>query len=172
MTGNVVDLHGHSVGSGDLTPELIARVFAESGANVSKAADALGVDTAALRRLVAESPELRAIVVEAAEKRIDKAEFILDESLDSDDPRRRDGAATFTLRSSRPARVRGWGQTVDVTVDVSERARAEWDRLRIVWGNGLIIKGEGAGKYLLADGRVVDDEPPAELLKQDDDESA
>jgi hypothetical protein len=99
MANNVVDLHGHPIAAGDLTPESFPGPS-------PRAARMSECRIEARRRHGGTAPdcsqvfELRAHSCGAAEKRIDKAEFILDESLVSDDPRRREGATTFTLWSS------------------------------------------------------------------------
>jgi hypothetical protein len=56
--------------------------------NVSEAAKRLRVPSADLRRLVLASPELLAAAFEKEERRLDKAEAILDRELNSGDPRR------------------------------------------------------------------------------------
>jgi len=76
--------------------------------NVSEAASELGVGSADLRRLLWARPQLADAAVEVEERRLDLAEKNIYEALPSDDPRRRDAAAMFTIRNSHRARKRGW----------------------------------------------------------------
>jgi hypothetical protein len=120
----------------DLDPEYVAKVFAASKANVRDAARKLNVPSADLRRLVAVSQELMATVFEKEERRLDKAEEILDRELASDDPRYSAAAGFFVLRNARRAVARGWRQP-DVEVAVADSGPPV--RCRILWGDGTPV---------------------------------
>jgi hypothetical protein len=93
--------------------------------NVSAAAKKLHVLSADLRSLMAVSPELLALAAEKEERRLDKAEAILDRELNSDDPRYSAAAAFFVLRNAKRAVARGWRQPdVEVTVENPAPARS------------------------------------------------
>src|SRR6516162_7528626 len=92
--------------------------------NVSAAAKKLHVPSADLRSLMAASPELLALAAEKEERRLDKAEAILDRELNSDDPRYSAAAAFFVLRNAKRAVVRGWRQP-DAEVTVENQAPAK-----------------------------------------------
>jgi hypothetical protein len=77
-----------------------------------------------LRRLVIAVPELMAAAFEKEERRLDKAEAILDRELNSDDPRYSAAAAFFVLRNAKRAVVRGWRQP-DAEVTVENQAPAK-----------------------------------------------
>jgi hypothetical protein len=73
---------------------------------------------------MAVSPELLALAAEKEERRLDKAEAILERELDSDDPRYSAAAAFFVLRHAKRAVARGWRQPdVEVTVENAAPAR-------------------------------------------------
>src|SRR6516162_2042167 len=92
--------------------------------NVSAAAKKLRVPSADLRSLMAVSPELLALAAEKEERRLDKAEAILERELDSADPRYSAAAAFFVLRNAKRAVARGWRQPdVEITVDNPAPAR-------------------------------------------------
>jgi hypothetical protein len=73
--------------------------------------------------LVLASPELMAAAFEKEERRLDKAEAILDRELNSDDPRYSAAAAFFVLRTAKRAVARGWRQP-DVEIAVENQAPA------------------------------------------------
>jgi hypothetical protein len=95
-----------------------------SNVNVSEAAKRLRVPSADLRRLVLASPELLAAAFEKEERRLDRAEAILDRELNSNDPRYSAAAAFFVLRNAKRAVARGWRQP-DVEVTVENQAPAK-----------------------------------------------
>jgi hypothetical protein len=102
----------------DLDREYVVKVFGACNANISDAARKLHVPSADLRRLVIAVPELMAAAFEKEERRLDKAEAILDRELTSDDPRYSAAAAFFVLRNAKRAVARGWRQPdVEVTVE-------------------------------------------------------
>jgi hypothetical protein len=101
----------------DLDSDRVLAVLIACNVNVSEAAKRLHVSSADLRRLVLASPELMAAAFEKEERRLDKAEAILDRELNSDDPRYSAAAAFFVLRNAKRAVARGWRQPdVEVTV--------------------------------------------------------
>jgi hypothetical protein len=70
------------------------------------------------------NPDLLALAAEKEERRLDKAEAILDRELNSDDPRYSAAAAFFCLRNAKRAVARGWRQPdVEVTVKNAAPAR-------------------------------------------------
>jgi hypothetical protein len=94
----------------DLDPDLVLAALVACNVNVSEAAKRLHVPSADLRRLVLASPDLMAAAFEKEERRLDKAEEILDRELNSDDPRYSAAAAMFVLRNAKRAVARGWRQ--------------------------------------------------------------
>jgi hypothetical protein len=108
----------------DLDPDRVLAVLVACGVNVSEAAKRLHIPSADLRRLVLASPDLMAAVFEKEERRLDRAEEILDRELNSDDPRYSAAAAFFVLRNAWRAVARGWRQPdVEVTVENAAPAR-------------------------------------------------
>src|SRR6516162_5835937 len=108
----------------DLDPDLVLAALVACNVNVSEAAKRLRVPSADLRRLVLASPDLMAAAFEKEERRLDKAEAILDRELNSDDPRYSAAAAFFVLRNAKRDVVRGWRQP-DVEVTVENQAPAK-----------------------------------------------
>jgi hypothetical protein len=108
----------------DLDPDRVLAVLIACNVNVSEAASQLHVPSADLRRLVLASPDLMAAAFEKEERRLDKAEAILERELNSDDPRYSAAAAFFVLRHARRAVARGWRQP-DVEVTVENQAPAK-----------------------------------------------
>jgi hypothetical protein len=101
-----------------LDPDRVLAVLIACNVNVTEAAKRLRVSSADLRRLVLASPDLMAAAFEKEERRLDKAEAILDRELNSDDPRYSAAAAFFVLRNAKRAVARGWRQPdVEVTVN-------------------------------------------------------
>jgi predicted urease superfamily metal-dependent hydrolase len=74
------------------------QALVESGANVIKAATALGVPPADLRKLMSRHPELTAVALEAAERDLDRAEQIIRDGMKSDDRMKRLEAAALILK--------------------------------------------------------------------------
>jgi hypothetical protein len=108
----------------DLDPDRVLAALVACNVNVSATAKRLHVPSADLRRLVLASPALMAAAFEKEERRLDKAEAILDRELNSGDPRYSAAAAFFVLRNARRAVARGWRQP-DVEVTVNNPAQAE-----------------------------------------------
>jgi hypothetical protein len=105
------DFHGKPVVPDSvkhLDADVVVETLSRHGANVSEAADELGVTSADLRRLLWANPQLTDAAVEMEERRLDLAEKNIYEALTSDDSRRRDAASMFTIRNSHRARKRGW----------------------------------------------------------------
>jgi hypothetical protein len=137
--------------------ERVEEVLVSTRANVTASARILGVPTSDLRRLVILDPRLANAVLEAEERRLDRAEEILDEALASNDSRRRDAAASFVLRNQRRARSRGWGQTESLDNAVG-RPPAHANTV-VTWGNGEVIARFGPnGEHL----PLIEHEPAAE----------
>jgi hypothetical protein len=117
----------------DLDRDYVVKVFGACNANISDAARKLHVPSADLRRLVIAVPELMAAVFEKEERRLDRAEEILDRELNSDDPRYSAAAAFFCLRNAKRAVARGWRQPdVEITVDNSGPPV----RVGVCWADG------------------------------------
>jgi hypothetical protein len=92
----------------DLDRQLVINMLIEHRCIIYKAADALGVPSHDLRRLVYREPELMFVAREAKEQLCDRAEEIVYEALyDGDDAQRRDVMARFVLQSEL-ARNRGF----------------------------------------------------------------
>jgi hypothetical protein len=108
----------------DLDHDHVVAALVACNVNVSAAAKKLHVPSADLRSLMAVSPDLLALAAEKEERRLDKAEAILDRELSSDDPRYSAAAAFFVLRNARRAVARGWRQP-DVEVTVENQAPAK-----------------------------------------------
>jgi hypothetical protein len=89
-----------------------------------------------LRHLVAVVPELLSLAIDKEERRLDKAEEILDRELDSSDPRYSAAAAFFVLRNARRAVSRGWRQP-DMEVTVNNSGPPV--RVAIHWADGQKI---------------------------------
>jgi hypothetical protein len=108
----------------DLDHDRVVAALVVCNMNVSAAAKKLHVPSADLRSLMAASPELLALAAEKEERRLDKAEAILDRELNSDDPRYSAAAAFFVLRNAKRAVARGWRQP-DVEIAVENAAPAQ-----------------------------------------------
>jgi hypothetical protein len=120
----------------DLDHDRVVAALIAANVNVSDAARRLDVPSSDLRRLMGANPELLALAAEKEERRLDKAEAILDRELNSDDPRYSAAAAYFVLRNSRRAVVRGWRQA-DVAVEVNNAGPPI--RTNIMWGDGTRV---------------------------------
>ena len=104
--------------------------------NITDAAKRLHVPSIDLRRLLSAAPELLALAAEKEERRLDKAEAILERELDSDDPRYSAAAAFFVLRNAKRAVARGWRQP-DVEVAVANSGPPV--RVAFRWGDGTHV---------------------------------
>jgi hypothetical protein len=166
----------------DLDPARVLAVLVACNVNVSEAAKRLCVPSADLRRLVLASPDLMVAAFEKEERRLDKAEAILDRELNSDDPRYSAAAAFFVLRNAKRAVARGWRQPdVEITVENQAPARTyvfRWEGDELNLGETLLerdgksvavpryergddcIEGEAAAAPVLI-GNEPAPEPPA-----------
>ena len=115
---------------GDIQAALI-----DTRANVYAAASALGVPTADLRRLTRAHPQLIDTAIEAVEQRLDLAERNLDETLHSDDSRRRDAASYFIIKNTVRSKQRGWIPSSAASVDVALAADLPPRRIVVSWRN-------------------------------------
>jgi hypothetical protein len=88
--------------------EIVAAALIRNDANVGKAAQALGVPSGDLRKLVLVDQRLADAALEAVELRLDGAEANLCEALHCGDPRRRDAVSMFLLRNTQRASKRGY----------------------------------------------------------------
>jgi hypothetical protein len=156
----------------DLDHDRVVAALIAANVNISAAARQLHVPSSDLRRLVNANPDLLALAAEKEERRLDKAEAILDRELNSDDPRYSAAAAFFVLRNAKRAVARGWRQPdVEVTVENAAPART------------LVFKWEGddLGETVLErdgksipvprydEGRCLEGEaaPPAVLIEHE-----
>jgi hypothetical protein len=81
-----------------IDPEAAARALIEAKGSVGKAARALDVPSADLRKFVSDNPKLWAAAIEAAERDLDMAERIILEGMDSKDKLKRLEAAALVLK--------------------------------------------------------------------------
>jgi hypothetical protein len=139
---------------------IVEEVLASTRANITASARILGVPTSDLRRLVVVDNALADIALEAEERRLDRAEEILDEALASNDSRRRDAAASFLLRTQRRARVRGWGQTNNP--DAAAGAPPAFANTVFRWGNGQVIARFDALGRPLGNPSLIEHAPDAD----------
>jgi hypothetical protein len=117
----------------DLDHDRVVAALVSTNVNITAAARKLHVPTSDLRHLVAVVPELLSLAIDKEERRLDKAEAILERELDSSDPRYSAAAAFFVLRNAKRAVARGWRQP-DVEVTVSNSAPLV--PVSIHWGGG------------------------------------
>jgi hypothetical protein len=81
-----------------IDPKAARRALIETDASVRSAAKKLGVPAADLRRLIRSDPELMAVALERTERKLDKAEQIIRDGMESADPLKRLEAAALFLR--------------------------------------------------------------------------
>jgi hypothetical protein len=104
----------------DLDHDRVVAVLVAANVNISAAARRLHVPSSDLRRLMNANPDLLALAAEKEERRLDKAEEIIDRELALDSA----AAAFFVLRNAKRAVARGWRQPdVEVTVENAAPAR-------------------------------------------------
>ena len=111
----------------DLELKRIYRELVRAGGSVIAAAHRLNVPPEDLRLMTSAHPVLVDAALEAEEQRLDKAEGVVSEALDSDDKMRRFKAAAFVLRRSAAAKRRGWGKPAEPAAD------AELTAVTIKW---------------------------------------
>jgi hypothetical protein len=133
----------------DLDHDRVVAVLVATNVNISAAARRLHVPSSHLRRLMNANPDLLALAAEKEERRLDKAEAILDRELASDDPRYSAAAAFFVLRNAKRAVARGWRQPdVEVTVEADNQPPAR--RLVFKW------EGDDLGETVMErDGKSI-----------------
>jgi hypothetical protein len=155
----------------ELDHDHVVAALVACNVNVSVAAKKLHVPSADLRSLMAVSPELLALAAEKEERRLDKAEAILDRELNSDDPRYSAAAAFFVLRNAKRAVARGWRQPdVEVTVENAAPARTyvfRWEGDEANLGETVIERdGKSIPVPLYDEGHCLEGEaaPPAVLI--------
>ena len=111
---------------------VVAKLLVKNCCNISKTAKELRIPIMDLRRLTLINPTLIDAAFEVAEKRLDKAEEILDEALNGDSPSARAAAAFFVLKNMERSRQRGWipaasaanaGANVGVNVNIKAPPR-------------------------------------------------
>jgi hypothetical protein len=113
----------------------VIEVLSRHAANVTEAAQDLGVPASDLRRLLWASPSLQDAAFEAVEARLDLAEKNIAESLRSGDNRERLAASMFTIRNCHRARKRGWITSSTSAVELSISAAADQPRTYVFrWG--------------------------------------
>jgi hypothetical protein len=143
----------------DLDHDRVIAALVATNVNITLAAKKLHVPSVDLRRLLFVSPELLALAAEKEERRLDRAEEILDRELDSSDPRYSAAAAFFVLRNARRAAERGWRQPdVEVNVHSAEPARI----VSVRWADG-----EEIGRMAVPAGTPI---PRPSLIEHDDSE--
>jgi hypothetical protein len=81
-----------------IDPDEARRALLEAKGSIGKAARALDVPSADLRKFVTDNPTLRAAALEATERDLDKAETILLDGMDSGDKLKRLEAAALVLK--------------------------------------------------------------------------
>jgi hypothetical protein len=81
-----------------IDPDEARRALLEAKGSIGKAARALDVPSADLRKFVVDNPTLRAAALEATERDLDKAETILLDGMDSGDKLKRLEAAALVLK--------------------------------------------------------------------------
>src|SRR5262249_46251575 len=154
-----------------LDHDRVVAALVATNVNITAAARKLHVPTSDLRHLVYVSPELLSLAIDKEERRLDKAEEILDRELNSSDPRYSAAAAFFVLRNARRAVARGWRQPdVEVAVNNSgppaDLPLAAW-KLRI----GLeTLERQRRGELfcLLCDSLIALDPPLVGFIRGDD----
>jgi hypothetical protein len=95
-----------------LDVEIVSAALIRHDANVRNAAQALGVPSRDLRKLVLIDQRLADAALEAVELRLDDAEANLSEALRCGDPRRRDAVSMFMLRNTQRIEERICGRGV------------------------------------------------------------
>ena len=98
---------------------VVAETLVKHNANVRAAAIELRVPVSDLRKLALANQTLLDAAYEAEEVRLDRAEAVVDEALQSDDSRRKDAAAFFVLRNMTKSKRRGWIPSSSASVDVN-----------------------------------------------------
>ena len=118
--------------------EIVAAALIRNDANVRNTAQALGVPSGDLRKLVLVDQRLADAALEAVELRLDDAEANLCEALHCNDPRRRDAVSMFMLRNTQRAAKRGYAvATSAASLEVSQASdQASAQTVVFRWGGG------------------------------------
>ena len=141
----------------DLDHEDVVEALKRHNCIVSYAAAELGVPASDLRRLTWGNPALQDLALEAVEKRLDKAERIIDQALESEDHRRQDAAAYHVVRNTPAARNRGWATAAALDVNVGLRQPTR-----------IVISWEGEGEGDDEDGKAeADDSAAGPIIEHD-----
>lgn len=90
--------------AGPLERELVKAAIVKARGNIAKAAKALEVESIELRKFISNNPTLTAIMLEAAERDLDRAESIILKGMDSPDKLKRLEAAILVLKGHFRAR--------------------------------------------------------------------
>ena len=137
-----------------LDVEIVAAALIRNDANVRNAAQALGVPSGDLRKLVLVDQRLADAALEAVELRLDDAEANLCEALHCDDPRRRDAASTFMLRNVQRAAKRGYAVAAS-PASLEMNINTPPTHYTVVWGKPDEPDRElGPGEFV-RDGRIL-----------------
>jgi hypothetical protein len=110
MTDRVVHRVKLPASVANIDLDRVRRALFKFDGNITRAAKALKVRSAYLRRLTWRHPTLIMDALERVHRQIDKAERKLSEALDGDHKDRALAAAFFILRRSDAARERGWSR--------------------------------------------------------------
>ena len=113
----------------------VRRALFKADGNVTRAAKALKVNSADLRRLTWRHPALIMDALEHAHRLCDKAEEKLREALYGDHANRALAAATFVLSHSPAASERGWSRSAGSYDDPARSPR----RAVVQWADGTLI---------------------------------
>ena len=117
----------------------VRKAFFEADGNVTRAAKALKVPSADLRRLTQRHPKLIMDALELAHRRVDKAEEKLLEALEGDHVERSFRASLFILSHSAAARERGWSRHGDGLSPSTAPPSAS--PTVVIWAGGAVPPG-------------------------------
>jgi hypothetical protein len=117
----------------------VRRKLFEADGNITKAARALKVNSADLRRLTWRHPVLIGDALEQAHRRVDKAEEKLLAALDGDHVERSLRASFFILSHSAAARERGWSRHSDGLSPSTAPPSAS--PTVVIWAGGAVPPG-------------------------------
>jgi hypothetical protein len=155
----------------DLDHDRVVAALVAANVNITDAARRLRVPSSDLRRLVNANPDLLALAAEKEERRLDRAEAILDRELASNDPRYSAAAAFFVLRNAKRAVARGWRQPdVEVTVENAAPTRTlvfKWQGEEANLGETMLErdgKSVPVPRYDCGDDCVEGEAAPAALI--------
>ncbi len=135
--------------------DVVSDVLSRHLMSVTEAALELGVASADLRKLLWARPYLVGAAAEIEERRLDLAEKAIYEALTSDDPRRKDAAAMFTIRNSAKARRRGWITSASAGVDLTVNAGNQPVNFTFSWARTPKVEGDDSPAL------IEHDDPPS-----------